>query len=153
MFEKQINNGVKLLNEKKPNWFNLINLNKFDMENGQSCLLSQIYQKDYRDSINNLFTTKEINKDLHYDYGFGLNKCDNYPILTEEWKEVIIKLRNGSILDIKPENHEKFYTKNSVKDLLNKVMELGMTVRQNQLNGSETRSGREVLEVFIKNNL
>lgn len=150
MFEEQINNGVKLLNEKKPNWFNFINLNKLNMENGQNCLLSQIYQKHYKDSINILFTTEEIDKDLDYYYGFGLDNWDYYPILTEEWKEVITKLRNGSILDI---DQEKAYTKDEIKNLLVQVMELGMTVRQNQLNGSENRSGREVLEEFIKNNL
>jgi hypothetical protein len=153
MFEEQINNGVKLLNKKKPNWFNFINLNKFDMENCQSCLLSQIYQKNYRDSLDNLFTTKEIDKDLDYDHGFGLDDYDNYPILTEEWKEAIIKLRNGSILDIKPEDQEKIYTKDEIKNLLVQVMELGMTTRENQLNCSELRCGRKVLEEFIKTNL
>lgn len=131
----------------------LLILTSLIWKNGQNCLLSQIYQKHYKDSIDILFTTEEIDKDLDYYYGFGLNNWDYYPILTEEWKEVITKLRNGSILDIKPEYQEKAYTKDEIKNLLVQVMELGMTVRQNQLNGSEIRSGREVLEEFIKNNL
>lgn len=71
----------------------------------------------------------------------------------EEWKTEIQKLLNINILDITPKNQEKLYTKESVKDLLERVMELGMTTRQNQLNGSCCNSGREELEKFIKDNL
>lgn len=40
-----------------------------------------------------------------------------------------------------------------ILDMLNDVMNLGMTLRENQLNGSDNRSGLEVLQSYIDRNL
>lgn len=45
------------------------------------------------------------------------------------------------------------YTKEEVVKLLEEVMNLGMSLRQQQLNGSEDRSGKEVLSDFVKSRL
>lgn len=140
---QQVANGVKFLNKVKPGWVNLINLDKLNMKNPNNCIIGQIYG-DYCDVMKNLELEHKI---CRFNYGFSY--C---PGSENEWKRVIMNIRNCSILDIKPEDQE-ILTKDKVKNLLEQVMELGMTVRQNQLNGSENRSGRQVLEEFIKNNL
>lgn len=149
MFEKEIAKGIKLLNKINPGWVNMINLDKLNMTSSFDCIIGQVYG-DYCKYITRLEKTYYFDR---YEYGFTAN--DQYT-LTKEWKQAIINIRSNqstSILDTKPENINKLYTKDSVKDLLSKVMELGMTTRENQLNCSEVRSGREVLEEFIKTNL
>ena len=153
MFKEEIARGIKLLNRINPGWVNQIDLDKLNMTSSFDCIIGQVYG-DYCKGITRLEKTYYCDR---YEYGFTAN--DQYT-LTKEWKDAIINIRSSSvksksnsILDTKPENHNKLYTKDSVKDLLSKVMELGMTTRENQLNCSELRFGREVLEEFIKINL
>lgn len=155
MFEKEIARGIELLNKINPGWTNKVNLKVLDLSSGINCLISQLYELNYSDAIQIILSNQDIEDDKDIDYGF-YSENGPYEVLTQEWKDTIISIRSNqstSILDTKPENHNKLYTKDSVKDLLSKVMELGMTARENQLNCSELRSGREVLEEFIKNNL
>ncbi len=65
------------------------------------------------------------------------------------WQENIsLKLSEGNYLSLR-RKEKRVYTR---EDLLS-VMNLGMTLRQNQLNGSDFRSGKEVLNNWIKQNL
>lgn len=48
---------------------------------------------------------------------------------------------------------EKFFTQSQVDGIMNAVLNLGMTLRQDQMNGYERRSGDEVLEDWKKENL
>lgn len=45
------------------------------------------------------------------------------------------------------------YTLEFVKKLCYEVMNLGMSTKQSQLNGFCTKSGREILEEFLRNKL
>ena len=47
---------------------------------------------------------------------------------------------------------EYHLTQTNLDDILDKVMNLGMELRQNQLNGHDTRSDNEILSVFKNNN-
>ena len=155
MFKEEIAKGIELLNSINPGWTNKVNLKVLDLSSGINCLISQLYDYSYSDAIEIILSKQDIEDNKDMDYGF-YSENGPYEVLTQEWKDAIMNIRSNqstSILDTKPENHNKLYTKDSVKDLLSKVMELGMTTRENQLNCSELRSGREVLEEFIKINL
>lgn len=47
----------------------------------------------------------------------------------------------------------KTYTKEDIIPMLEEVMNMGMSLRQDQLNGLSTKSGKELLEDYIKKNL
>jgi len=148
MFEKEISNGVEFLNKVNPGWYNKINLEKFSINSDTCCVLGQVYGS-YSEAVTNL----NIDYDQRISYCF--TSCEKYPFteqINQEWKERIKNLQmvssgQDNILDNIP---EKVYSKDEVKELLLEVMNLGMTLRQNQLNGQCGKSGREVLEEFIK---
>jgi len=48
---------------------------------------------------------------------------------------------------------EKLYTEKELKEICHKVLNMGMTLRQNQLAGYDGKSGNELLEEYFKENL
>jgi len=64
------------------------------------------------------------------------------------WEKQKFDTNNNLIYFDSSNNQTKTYTKD---DLLT-IMNLGMELRQNQLNGSDLRSGNEVLEDWISEN-
>jgi predicted protein tyrosine phosphatase len=62
--------------------------------------------------------------------------------VTQSWKEEIEEL-------LTPDEPRTF-TLEQVKQIAHDVMNLGMTLRQNQLNGTDGRSGNEVLDEYLK---
>lgn len=143
MFEREIAQGINFLNNVYPGWVDKINLNELDMGNSRKCIIGQLYG-DYCDIIEKLESEYGF---YRLDYAFTSHNSYHS---TLEWKSAILKLRKNNILDSIP---EKFYSKEEVQDLLLDVMNLGMTLRQNQLNGQCSKSGREVLNEFIEKNL
>lgn len=150
MFEREIKKGIEFLNRINPGWVDKIDLDTLDMSSSNKCIIGQLYG-DYWVSM------RVIEKDYYIDrfeYGFS---CFGFSIKTEEWKQAIMNIRsktnNTSILDTVPNNQDKLYSKEEVILLLEDVMNIGMNLRQNQLNGSSSRSGREVLNEFIKKSL
>ena len=146
MFEKEITKGIELLNKINPGWVDKINLEELDMSQADKCIIGQVYG-DYCNYING----------IEQDYRCDRLECgftsEYHNRSTKEWKEAIIRIRSNlknNTLDSIP---EKLYSKEEVKLLLEDVMNIGMNLRQNQLNGSSSRSGREVLNEFIQRNL
>lgn len=64
-----IKSAAKLLDEVKPNWFNVVDTTKIDMENGSACILGQIYGH-YCIAVEQLFSCDDENE---YDKVFGVN--------------------------------------------------------------------------------
>jgi hypothetical protein len=145
MFEKEIEKGAALLDIKNPGWRKKINLNNLNMVKVSYCILGQLYE--------NYFIGLErigINNETGYNYGYSSNKS-NFDKLTQEWKDYLSKqTESSSILNTMP---QKLYSMSQVEELLLKVMELGMTTRENQILGKENKSGKEVLEQFIKDSV
>lgn len=95
MFEKEIEAGVKYLSDV-PGWYNKINLSDFDIKYTDKCILGQLdiktieYQYKYGLSVDNSITTVSYdeNADEH------IRQLNNlYNILTKEWTEKILSLR------------------------------------------------------------
>lgn len=149
MFEKEIAKGIELLNKINPGWVDKINLEELDMRSANKCIIGQLYN-DY------CIAMPEIERDHNCDRSDLAFSGYQGHITTKEWKEAILNLRSknnilqSDILDSIP---EKLYSKKEVENLLLDVMNIGMTLRQNQLNGISGKSGREVLNEFIQRNL
>src|SRR5688572_15387979 len=87
-YKEQIQNGIKLLNEKVPNWRNVINLEELDLYSCTNCVLGQVYG-GYRSGLHELNLSKKSSE----HYGFRVSDVDNidhsyatdYEQLTQEW--------------------------------------------------------------------
>jgi hypothetical protein len=149
MFEKEISNGVELLNKINPGWVDKINLEELDMASSSKCIIGQLYGC-YCIAMPKIERDHNCDRlDLAFS-SYGSN------ITTKEWKQAILNLRsNNNILqsDILDSIPEKLYSKEEVKLLLEDVMNIGMNLRQDQITGNTKRTGREVLEEFIKTKL
>lgn len=155
---QRVQNGIKWLNENKPGWDNKIDLDNLDLCCGERCIIGQLYGEFCHNCPSEL---KLDNYKLSDEYGFS-NLGNTYygdlldNELTKEWNKQILLIRSGceveNFLDDIPEV-VRMYRREEVIELLKQVMNLGMGVRQNQLNGSETRSGNTILSEFIENNL
>lgn len=155
IIKNRINNGVIYLNSVYPGWYNKIDLENINIRSLSVCILGQLYG-NYCDAVNKL--NLDLDDRIHYCF---TNKSMEYhtSFINEYWKLVISNLRlkhtfqdTESILDLVPSKN-KLYEKDFVINLVNMAMELGMTTRQNQLNGSCTKSGRDIIEQFMKDNL
>ena len=153
MLEKEITKGIELLNKINPGWVDKINLEELNMFCSDKCIIGQLYG-DYCDAMPTIERDYKVDR---FAYGFSSFSSN---IVTEEWKKRIknlkmassgkLNLNTSNILDSIP---EKVYSKSKVEELLLKVIELGMTTRENQMLGCENKSGREILNSFIKENL
>lgn len=145
MFEKEINAGVVYLNETYPDWLNKINLESLDLSHAKNCIIGQITGDYYNCKLD---FDKKVSLALTAE---GMRYNDkSWGILTLEWKDKITQLRSSKESLLDQTVFPKLYTKETVIQLLEEVMNLGMGLRQNQLDGTEDRSGKEVLADFIK---
>lgn len=65
--------------------------------------------------------------------------------------ELQLKVDSDNTITIK--KIKDSYSREELDNILNEVLNLGMTVRQNQLSGHEERSGNEILEMWKQENL
>lgn len=103
MFEKQIAKGVKFLDENVPNWLKKISVKKLNMQDGDFCVLGQLFKKK-----NDRWTTgysiaarkfTQISNIRDRDeLGFTINNSNHskqFPLLTKEWADTIAQLRKA----------------------------------------------------------
>lgn len=110
MFEKQIAAGVALLNEKRPGWYNEIDISRFDMNNPCGCVVGQLFGNFYdaMEAELGLVESQELSGtefcEIARQYGFTDRASDDYKSLHEckrcwdtlekEWIETILSLRS-----------------------------------------------------------
>jgi len=100
MFKDQIEAGAKLLDEKKPDWVDLMDLEELDLESTCNCVVGQSCpDKLYVKALESLFDMESddwgdniIQKSR--EYGFSVEDWKKYPDLTEEWKAYIEERRS-----------------------------------------------------------
>ena len=94
MFERQIQAGAKLLEEKvEPDWFKKIDLQRLDMFHCTFCVLGQIFG-DYFDGLAQLEGVQyhfEVSDNFAIDHGFTTSAVDGHEFdqLTQEWMAYI----------------------------------------------------------------
>src|SRR5690606_23228961 len=89
MSYNEIQDGLKLINQKNPEWFKKIDLDILDMNSVDHCILGQVYGGYEKGK-------QEIGIDNGIYYGFAPEYAYRDPqkcSLTQEWKEAILKLR------------------------------------------------------------
>lgn len=91
-FEERVSRGVALLDERKPNWRELIDTKKLDMTCQYNCILGQVY-RSYMQGLSALFTVN-LSFDHACNHGFHLpvgsdRDNDGFDELAEEWKRHI----------------------------------------------------------------
>ena len=103
--QQRVANGVKLLNEEMPGWYNKINLNTLRVQSSFSCPLGQLFG-DYLAGINQLLDNPHVAEDLSTEpfsifpsvkYGFFARRYfddEDFNALTEEWKKAVEIERN-----------------------------------------------------------
>lgn len=94
IFRKQIEAGAKLLDEKRPEWVDLIDLSDLDLGDTCNCVIGQVFfEKTYISALMDLFGEEDELKanDLSHDYGFATRSLQgfSYETLTQEWIEYI----------------------------------------------------------------
>lgn len=93
MIPEEIENGMKLLDEKVPGWRKRINLDELNMQsyiyaNGCGCILAQLFD-DYGVGIDELGLIDPQTK----QYGFDVYDAVDYPVLTGAWKQALSEER------------------------------------------------------------
>lgn len=102
MFEKEIAKGIALLDGKYPSWESKIDLNRFEMKQGHSCVLGQVlpngfYGPEAR-ALVGIGGDRFGNNYLQVMRAFGFSALvddpsDVWDTLTREWKAAITKRR------------------------------------------------------------
>ena len=95
LYEKQVKAGIEFLDQIRPEWEDLIDIEVLDMKNCHCCILGQLYDHYWNATAELSFTN--IRAD---ELGFTLlipfsSAITMFPVLTEEWKLQIQKKRKG----------------------------------------------------------
>lgn len=107
-YREEVARGVALLDELKPGWRNLVNPDELEMQNGDDCILGQVFREDndddyhwgengYRRGLRLLGLTESITHENNgmtsERHGFVTNWEDDRPnrwqILRAAWDEVL----------------------------------------------------------------
>jgi hypothetical protein len=96
-FADRVKRGASFLDEEKPGWFNLIDLDKLNMGDGSDCVIGQLFKDvdlDYKESAY-FFGVEEMHIGEsgwpnEYTLGFMLDwkmgNSRNWELLTDAWK-------------------------------------------------------------------
>lgn len=95
IFTSDIEAGVQLLNNKKPGWYNEIDIDNLKMSNCSRCILGQLFE-NYFKGLDILGINIYIDDAILY--GFNINMVFQnekyWNILTQEWIDKILQLRS-----------------------------------------------------------
>ena len=95
-FKKEIEEGIKLLDETMPDWRSRIDPQFLEMHNCEACILGQLYHH-YDNGIDTLFGYRGFSDGSGETYGFEITSdaaqligsVSAYDLLTEEWLEAL----------------------------------------------------------------
>ena len=108
MFEKEIDKGVALLDEHRPQWYLHVDLDALDLDHCGQCVMGQTFGY-FADGIYRLIQVTDPGADFWgfaEDHGFSVDTDghdaeeeygvvhDMYQTLTKEWVNRIIHIRN-----------------------------------------------------------
>lgn len=111
MFEKKIDRGVELMDKVNPEWVCKINLDVFDISNGETCVLGQIYRAEYQEIERYQYGEIEVDPKENFanpyslglkrlklkngsKFGFHVGNGDRFwANLNQEWKQMIYQLK------------------------------------------------------------
>lgn len=89
--------GAKFLKEKRPVWYNEIDLDKLDISHSNYCVGGQLGGIDYSETMSEWNLTRIEAQKLGFDSGYADGTLYiSCPALTEAWQERILKLRAKS---------------------------------------------------------
>jgi hypothetical protein len=89
MFEAEVKNGIRLLDEKVPGWAKRINLAKLDMESCHNCILGQLFGL-YETGLYAIGAVISNTKE-NTEEGFFCHKEEDSDKLKEVWRTEIKK--------------------------------------------------------------
>lgn len=109
MFEEEIERGVAVLDNVKPQWYHHVDLDALNLDNCYHCVLGQLFG-DFEDGVSDLrrITGWSGGDGWQFaaEYGFSVGVMEfeddedldeatarNYDTLTKEWVAAIIKIR------------------------------------------------------------
>lgn len=97
--KKCVERGTKLLDERRPNWFEEINVETLNIADYGNCILAQLNGGSFTDEN----ITGHDNSEQDYCHGFDLPYGGDYfaanlKILNDEWKRVISAKLNLTLL-------------------------------------------------------
>jgi len=120
--EKRVQNGVKVLDNYDPEWFNKIDLELLNLGNCMNCVLGQLFEKQWEQY------SRSIKEDINNPYSYGKNNLfhgnndyciimsihcgfssyndEIYPELTDEWERVVLERRKSSQVSVAEEELE-----------------------------------------------
>ncbi len=109
MFKSQIERGAKLLDEKLPDWFWRVNVQKLKLSWCQSCVVGQLFAAkciyDFDIACGSLGLIGHSVTDPHSfaDHGFSLPPPFKvgWETLTAEWKQYILQRREAAQVETK----------------------------------------------------
>lgn len=91
---KRIQRGVKLLNKKRPGWYNEIELPALNMSSPCFCVLGQLHGGSYSDGLTSL-GIEDQGENEGFEVVSGRNLLDQYVELEEAWHKVIEELQQN----------------------------------------------------------
>lgn len=108
-FSKQIDNGIRLLDEHKPGWYNDVDLETLELNNCMHCVLGQLYGDEMDSVCVSAFDAGchilHLNEEESAIHGFDLpwevemddsfydQRMQHWQRLTDQWKSAIRSLR------------------------------------------------------------
>lgn len=107
-FEERVSRGIALLNEKRPQWKESINMEKLDLQSCYRCIIGQLFGCYTESALRSLGT----NIDSCWHYGFSLKRSELYGMyvgksfaeLTNEW---IKQIQAPTLASFSENNQEK----------------------------------------------
>ena len=108
-YQEEIQRGMAWLDETRPGWPEMVNLERLAMQSGYDCVLGQVFEKDATEACcgcqSGFDWASETFKVLAPtpgfdgccgadDLGFCQPEAWRFATLTEEWKESIAERRN-----------------------------------------------------------
>lgn len=95
---RKIEKGAALLNEKKPHWYDDIDLGSLELADDTACVLGQLFGA-YEDGVKYLFTeplfTERELCAVSAEHGFDTDGVVSYMVLTALWTELIDALQSA----------------------------------------------------------
>ncbi len=87
-FAKRVQRGIKVLDQKYPDWRNSIVLDELELSHAKYCIIGQVaYHRGYNydEVMERLAGTDSDVIEFAYEHGFDSEFSDQYEKLQEEW--------------------------------------------------------------------